>query len=222
MTDRSISEDKLRIGIFGGAFNPVHNGHLVLIDNLARIPVMPDNKPLDRVIIIPTANPPHKSDSELAEIADRLNMLELAINSGGLSDEIRDKLEISDIEFRLGGKSYTYNTLKALSELYPDGEFHLLIGSDQLLNFKSWYRYEEILKMAYITAFSRRKEDDGAVRRFLIDNSEFKDRADAIITKPFDVSSTQIRQKLRNGEDIGGDVPDSVKNYIVEKGLYSV
>ena len=110
----------MRIGIFGGAFNPVHNGHLHLIDSLSRFPMYPSMQPVDKILIIPTANPPHRSSDGFADGNDRINMLRLAL-------EDNTKAEVSTIEFELRGKSYTFNTLKALRKLYPNDEFYLFI-----------------------------------------------------------------------------------------------
>lgn len=218
MTDRSA--DKLKIGIFGGAFNPVHNGHLILMDNLSRCPMQPDFEPLDKFLIVPTADPPHRSGDALVSGEDRINMLRLALKDNEIFDpEVSyDKLEISDIEFTLQGKSYTFDTLKALKALYPNAEFYLFMGSDQLLSFKSWYQYKKIMKIAHIIGFSRCQKDNEKVRQFLLDNPDLG--ADAVVAKPFEVSSSEIREKIRNGESIEGLVAKPVEEYIKEHGLY--
>lgn len=112
MTDLNIMADKLKIGIFGGAFNPVHNGHL----NLAKHYL--DELGLDKILFIPTNIPPHKSNEDFAGRKDRFNMLRLAIKP-------YDKFEVSDIEFKRDGKSYTYDTLLELKKIYKNAEFYL-------------------------------------------------------------------------------------------------
>ncbi len=200
----------MKTGIFGGAFNPVHNGHLHLIDELSRIPMYPAMQSIDRLLIIPTANPPHRTGAEFADGEDRINMLRLALTN--------PKCEVSDIEFNLKGKSYTYHTLKALKKLYPDDEFYLFMGSDQLLAFKTWYKYEKILKLAQVVGFSRSKDDNEAMRQFLIENESLG--IQAIVASPYEMSSTKIREAVRNGEDISKYVPEAVAEYIKEHGLY--
>ena len=200
----------MKIGIFGGAFNPVHNGHLHLIDELSQIPMQPDFKPIDKMLIIPTANPPHRTGEEFASGADRINMLSLALDN--------PKTELCDIEFRLRGKSYTYNTVKALKKLYPNDDFYLFMGSDQLLSFKMWYKYDKILKLARVCGFSRSKEDNEKIRQFLIENEDLC--INAVIASPIEMSSTQIREAIKNSQSITGMVPDKVEQYIKEKGLY--
>lgn len=208
----------MRIGIFGGAFNPVHNGHLHLLEWLVRI------NQIDKLLVIPTANPPHKSDKDFADALDRFNMLELALkNKDNFDFDVTDRIEISDIEFKLTGKSYTYNTLKALKKIYPNDSFFLFMGSDQFLNFKKWYRYNDILELSAVIGFARDEEDCGKLRQYLKDNqAEFHYNADVLTAEPMVISSTDIREKVKNGKSIDGLVPKEVEEYILEKGLYRV
>lgn len=211
MTDRNIMEDRIKTGIFGGAFNPVHNGHL----NLAKKYF--EALKLDRIIFIPTALPPHKTDRFLADKEDRFNMLTLAIS------DCRE-FEISDIEFERQGKSYTYDTLCLLKEKYPNDDFFLIIGSDQFLTFNLWYRYMDILNMVTLCTAAREK---GEQRQKIIDFSNNleglnKDKLCLLESEAVEVSSSQIRDKIKKGEDVSSLVPEKVYNYIVEKGLYSV
>lgn len=200
----------MKIGIFGGAFNPVHNGHLNLIDSLSSLPYGEEKTALDKFLIIPTADPPHRDGADFAKGEDRINMLKLAV---------KNKIcEISDIEFKLEGKSYTYNTLKALIEMYPNSEFYLFMGSDQFLCFKSWYRYEEIAKTANVIGFSRSINDVEKMKRFIFQNKELK--MQIVNAEPYEMSSSEIREKIRNGESITGIVPEKVEEYIKEHGLY--
>ncbi|MDD6620082.1 MAG: nicotinate (nicotinamide) nucleotide adenylyltransferase [Eubacteriales bacterium] len=203
--------DKIKTGIFGGAFNPIHNGHL----NLAKKYLEVLN--LDRIIFIPTALPPHKTDRFLASKEDRFNMLELAISDC-------DRLEISDIEFQRQGKSYTYDTLRLLREKYPNDDFYLIIGADQFLTFNLWYRYRDILDIASICTAAR---ENGNQREKIIDFSNKldgldKNRFHLLNSDAVEVSSSQVREKIKKGEDVSSLIPEKVYNYIVEKGLYSV
>lgn len=211
MTDRNIMADKIKTGIFGGAFNPIHNGHL----NLAKKYLEVLN--LDRIIFIPTALPPHKTDRLLASKEDRFNMLDLAISDC-------EEFEISDIEFQRQGKSYTYDTLCLLREKYPNDDFFLIIGADQFLTFNLWYRYRDILDMASICTAAR---ENGNQREKIIDFSNKLDGLDKnkfhlLNSNAVEVSSSQVREKIKKGEDVSSLIPEKVYNYIVEKGLYSV
>lgn len=198
----------MRIGIFGGAFNPVHNGHINLAENYLNAMA------LDKVIFIPTYKPPHKSDNELVSGQDRINMLSLA-----LTDK---RFEISTIEFEREQKSYTYDTLKELKKLYPDDSLYLIIGSDQFLSFDKWYRYKDILEMATLCSFPRENNDNERLE-MLRYSKQLGAEDSIILDKPvYKVSSSEIREKIRQEQDISGLVPDAVEKYITEKGLYIV
>lgn len=199
----------MKTGIFGGAFNPIHNGHI----NLAKIYY--DALCLDRLIFIPTSNPPHKTGENLVSTEDRLNMLSLALED--------TPFEISDIEFRRSGKSYTYDTLLQLKKLYPDDEFYLIIGADQFLAFNSWYRYEDIIENAVICTCAREndKEKD-EITAFASELGLGEDDFFLSQLPVFKVSSSEIREKLNNGGDLSRLLPEKVLDYILKKGLYRV
>ncbi len=209
----------MKIGIFGGAFNPVHNGHLHLMDSLVQA------NGIDRLIVIPTADPPHKTNENFVSAEDRFNMLSLALhNRDHFAGNITDKTEISDIEFRLKGKSYTYHTLTELKKMYPDDSFYLFMGSDQFLSFKKWYKYQEILKLAKVVGLVREDGEHEKMRKFLTENTDTlpPDRICIDIARPLVISSSDIREKIKNGESIAGLVPENVEKYIAEKRLYYV
>jgi nicotinate-nucleotide adenylyltransferase len=209
----------MNIGIFGGAFNPVHNGHLHLIDLLTRI--APNQKNIDKLIIVPTANPPHKSSDSLISGEHRINMLKLAVfDDSNYTTQLADKIEISTIEFESEEKSYTYNTLKKFKKMYPNDEFFLFMGSDQFLNFHKWYKYDEIQKLAKISAITRNEKEQELVRQYMLEHKNDVFNAGAMVAKPVVVSSTEIRQRVKNGESIESLVPKAVADYIKENNLY--
>lgn len=200
----------MKIGIFGGAFNPIHNGHLALAQCYY------DRLELDKVLFIPTSVPPHKSSDYLVSPADRINMVRLAVGDNSA-------FEVSDIEFKRQGKSYTYDTLTELKAVYPDSELYLIIGADQFLTFHCWYNFKAILDMVTVCTTAREDEQE---RQVLLDyaknTAEMQGRyfiADYPVIK---LSSSEIREKVKNGKDISASVPKKVFEYIVEKGLYSV
>ena len=210
-TDLNIMADKQKIGVFGGAFNPVHNGHI----NLALHYL--NELELDKILFIPTASPPHKSDDDFAPKEDRINMLSLAISSF-------DKFEISDIEFKLTGKSYTYLTLSELKKIYKNAEFYLIIGADQMLHFDKWYKYKEILSLVTLCTSARENEKEKAeILSFAsrldgLDMNKFK-----LLTSPvLKISSSEIRQKIKDGEDFSSLVPKKVYDYIIKRRIYNV
>ena len=196
----------MKIGIFGGAFNPVHNGHIQLMRSYL------DELELDRLILVPTANPPHKTGAYLVSEDDRINMLKLLVS-------IDKRIEVSDIEFRRQGKSYTYLTLKELKEEYPDDELYLIIGSDQYLAFNTWYMPDEILKLAKVCTMARTQPDVEKLYEYRRENANMKD---TVICEfdIFEASSTDIRRRIKEGKSVSHLVPEAVENYIREHRLY--
>jgi len=201
----------MRIGIFGGAFNPVHNGHLNLAKNYSF------SLKLDKIIFVPTSVPPHKSSADLVPKADRMNMLSLAIDG-------YENFELSDIEFERQGKSYTVYTLEELKKIYPADDFFLIVGADQFLAFHTWHKYKKILDMVTICTCARESEEEKSRMLHYAENLDGLDMNRFFLSEypVMKLSSSTIRDKIRNGEDISSLVPEKVKEYIIEKGLYIV
>lgn len=194
----------MKTGIFGGAFNPVHNGHLALAEHYKK------SLSLDRIIFIPTADPPHKPSDGLIDGKDRINMLNLCVGKNEL---------VSDMEFRRDGKSYTYLTLCELRKLYPNDEFYLIVGADQFFYFEKWYKFEEILSACTVVTAAREKNQYVEMLDFKNEHPKLKD----VVVSEFDVidiSSSQIRDMIKNGEDVSCYIPESVNRYIKEHRLY--
>lgn len=198
----------MRIGIFGGAFNPVHNGHLNIADEFY------DALALDKLLFVPTANPPHKSGDGLLSCEHRVSMLELAVEN--------KPYEISTVEFERSEKSYTYDTLIELKRLYPDADFFLIIGADQIINFDKWYRYSDILNMVTLCTAARENEDE---KQLIIKSAERLGIKDSFYMSRREVlraSSSEIRDLIKCGGDASALLPKKVFDYISEKGLYRV
>lgn len=192
-----------KTGIFGGAFNPVHNGHVRLAEEAVK------QLKLKKLLIIPTFVSPHKNTT-LAPFEDRMEMCRRAFSH-------IEGAEICDIEKRLGGTSYTINTVRALKNERPDEQLFLLIGGDMLFSFGEWYKYESLLKETKVCAVARDNDS-------LVDMMEFANemgRVRVLPTKAVEVSSTEIREKAARGGDISQFVPEAVAEYIAEKGLYT-
>lgn len=194
--------------IFGGTFNPFHNGHAQLIREVIKT-VSPD-----RFILMPAHIPPHKAHEKLLDDADRLNMCRLAAKEIGLGTEV------SDYEIRQGGKSYTVYTLEHIKELYPEDELYFAMGSDMLKSFLGWYRPERIMELATIVCNCRNEHDRRGI-------AEAKSRIESaggrcILTScpALVCSSSDIRRKIELNEPIDDSVPKSVAEYIKERGLY--
>lgn len=199
----------MRIGIFGGAFNPVHKGHI----NLAKSYL--ESLSLDKLLIIPTAVPPHKTAAELADEADRMNMLLLAF-------EDMVKVEVSDIEFQRKGKSYTFDTITQLRKNYENDELFLIIGEDQFLSFDKWYKYEEILSQVVLCTAAREENKRDKISAFAEILLKGKSNYFLADFAPVVVSSSEIRAKLKCGKDVSNLLPEKVYHYIRNKELYVV
>ncbi len=192
----------MKIGLFGGTFNPVHKGHVNLVKNFK------DKLSLDKVLVIPTAVPPHKQAESLVSSEDRLSMCRLAF--GTLA-------EVSDVEIARGGRSYTVETLEELKKIYKDDDLYFLVGSDMLLSFKRWYRWEDILTMCTLCATDRDNEETCRDA-----DEEFFSKIIFCDFPKTVVSSSEVREKLAFREDVSDLVPEEVEKYIREKGLYNV
>ena len=168
---------------------------------------------LQKMLVIPTCVSPHKSNKGLIAFEDRAKMCELAF-----AKEIEDgKFEISNIEKRMGGTSYTINTIRELKRQYPDDAvFYLIIGGDMLFCFDKWYRYEALLGECKVVAAARENSEYSDMCEYAAEMGRIK----VLNLHVTEVSSTEIREKLKNGESITGLVPEAVEDYIKERGLY--
>lgn len=198
----------MRIGIFGGTFNPPHNGHIYLAKESLR------KAALDKLVFIPCAIPPHKPNLEIPSGEHRLNMVKLAIGAD-------ERFSVSDIEIEAGGKSYTAKTLETLEKFYPDDRLCFIVGADSLCEMESWFCPGEIFKRAEIVVAMR----GGMNERFLdaaIDLLRQKYNAD--ITKvsmdAVKLSSSEIRDRIRNGESVTDMLCKEVIEYIEKTQIY--
>lgn len=194
-----------KIAIYGGSFDPPHKGHKLLAENLVGV------CGAQRVIIIPTALSPFKSSSS-ATAEDRLNMCKLFFNEA--------LFEVSDVEIKRGGKSYTVDTLTQIKKENPDSELFLFMGDDMLLSFDRWYKHEEILRLATIVCACRTEklQELQNMKDFVKNVLKAEDRVIICESVPFEISSTEIRSSLKDGENKG--LSENVYNYIAAKGLY--
>lgn len=198
-----------KIGIFGGSFNPPHNGHINIVRQVS------DLFGFYKVIVIPSYISAHKENDDKISARQRLEMCELAFNDANV--------EVSDIEIRRKGKSYTYDTVTQLRESV-DGELYLIIGSDMLMIFESWYRYRDILNSVKVIAACRTYSDRelrGLKEKAQQLNNICPEAVTVCEIQPFEASSTEIRRMAGNKEDITSFVPKQVEKYIIERGLYN-
>ena len=187
----------MKIGIFGGTFNPPHLGHLRLVRAFA------DRYALDRVLIIPTFLPPHKSADSLTDGQTRMEMCRI------LFDDPR--FSVSDIELRRGGKSYTVETLRAMHMQFPQDRLYFLVGSDMLRSFDTWYLPDEIRSLCTLCAAVRH-----AGETLPKTQAEVLEHFD-----PVDVSSTEVRRLVRTGDRAEEFLGKALADYIAENDLYA-
>lgn len=204
----------MKIGIYGGTFNPPHLGHVTAARAVFEL------LKLDKLLVIPAGLPPHKDLPDHSPTpAQRLEMTRLAAEQMGLDG----KVEVVDIELSRAGKSYTSDTLAQLKERYPDDELWLLMGTDMFLTLQAWHAPEEILSLAGIAAFGRTEADTEelfSVQRDYLYKTYPQARIFTLtIPGVIDVSSTELRQKLAAGEG-GALLPPAVYGYILRQGLY--
>ncbi len=198
----------MRIGIFGGTFNPIHKGHILLTEYCK------SSVNLDKIILIPTYTPPHKVSKELADEKHRLNMCCLAC-------KFLDDYAVSDIEIQRKGKSYTCDTLTSLRELYPQDELFLIMGADMFLTLDKWRSPEIIFDKAKIITIPRDKSDYNDLCEFYRKTLKPM-KAEAVILKNpvLSVSSTYIRENIDEFEQIESLIDKNVYDYIVKNNLY--
>lgn len=188
-----------KVGIFGGRFDPIHTGHLIIARDVI------EEFQLDRIIFLVSFNPPHKPT--IANFEDRFEMVKRAIVG-------EDRFEVSSLEKKLGlRKTYTALVLEEFKKEYPQERLFFLVGADQYIEFPRWYHPEMVLKLAKLIVLERPEVE---IPRTILkpDNIVFfKGRVIAI-------SSTEIRERIKEGKSIRYLVPESVRKYIRLKGLY--
>lgn len=194
---------KNKILIFGGTFNPIHNGHLILAENSI------NEEGFDKVVFIPTMNPYYK---DTLDFDTRLKMLKMAIKDN-------DKFAYSSIEKKYNLEGKLYLILEKISKL-SDDDVTILIGSDSLMNLDWWYKIDEILKKYKILALRRDDEDEAIEMKI----NEYKEKYGAHIkvlnNKRVEISSSMIREMIKEGKSIKYLVTDEVEKFIKDENLY--
>lgn len=192
----------MNIGLYFGTFNPIHIGHLIIANHMV------EHSDLDEVCLVVSPHNPFKDKKSLLDNHHRLAMVQLAI-------EDFPKLKASDIEFKLPQPSYTTNTLAYLTEKYPNHQFSLIMGEDNLRNFHKWKNYELILKNHFIYIYPRVKTDDEK-ETSMIHHQKIK-----MIEAPMiQISATSIRNWIKNKKNVLPLLPKKVWNYIDEMNFY--
>lgn len=197
----------MSIAMYGGSFDPIHNGHIALCRAAL------EESRADRLLLVPTGESPHRDNTGKTPFAHRLALCQIAAR------EI-PRAEASDLEQRLGGVNYTIRTVLALKEQYPDQPLFLIVGGDMLLCFHRWKDYRAILENVTLLAGARtgdqRRELEEYCRRVLPDYPQVR----LVDFSPIEISSTRLRELASKGEDLSPWVPAGVAEYIHNHGLY--
>lgn len=193
-----------RIGIYGGTFDPVHLAHLVLAEQCL------EQLRLDAVWFIPAAISPFKLQGPVTPGKVRREMLEMAIAG-------HPRFRVDPIELERTGPSYTVETLRSLSDRYPDHEWTLLLGADSLRDFPTWREPQEIVRLARVAAVNRGSEPAESGRQF---RQQFGDRLDRVTMPGLQVSGSDLRARVREGRSIRFLVPRAVEMLIKQHRLY--
>ena len=188
-----------RIGILGGSFDPVHNGHLRIAKSFL------DSHLIEKLLIIPAPSPPHKNDLR-ASFCHRIEMLKLAFQDW-------DGVEVSDLEEKLSAPSYSIQTIEYLQREHPNTLFYLCLGEDSLIHFHTWFRYKDIVERVTLLVAERPHFDSSIIDKELLEKTIFVDH------KPINLSSTEIR-KSKDDQNGTKSIPESVQEYMHTYKLY--
>jgi|YNPMSStandDraft_1061717.scaffolds.fasta_scaffold46324_2 nicotinate-nucleotide adenylyltransferase len=211
-------------GLFGGTFNPIHNGHLQAAEAVMAA------LPLDRILFIPAYIPPHKSSQEVAPVEHRLRLVEIACQG-------KERFQVSDIEARRPGPSYSIITLHRLKDIYPEDKFFFIVGSDAFLEIDTWKDYDQLFRECSFVVVSRpgfglellskvldRIKPERVIDLRIVGQLDRKKLLSGglfiLEARTPDISSTEIRRRVRTGLSIRGLVPEGVEAYIQNNNLY--
>lgn len=193
-----------KIGIFGGSFNPIHNGHIYVAEKVKEM------LGLDKIIFIPTGIAPHKDNSDFASKEHRYNMVKLAVE---------DSFEVSDIEVKTDKVCYAVDTMSEIKNMYANDDLFYIIGADSLIHFMEWKEPVKLFKMLHLVVVDREGADIDRIAE------EYRQKYNAKITvchiKEYNVSSTEIRNCIKKTGRCTGMVPDKTEEYIIKHKLYT-
>ena len=195
-----------KIGVLGASFDPIHIGHLMLAQQAK------ERLGLDKVLLVPTKTPYHKKNTMLS-FDKRLDMVKATIFDN-------EDLELSDIESRIEGNSYTFDVINLLKGDYPDDEFYFIMGTDSLINFKTWHRYEELATLATFVVFKRPGDREDQI---ISAKEDFLSISDSLVyfdDLQMEISSTFLRRSIKENKSIRYLVDDKTLKWIKDTGYY--
>lgn len=202
--------NKKKIGLMGGTFNPIHIGHLVIAEEIR------NSLNLDKVIFIPTGNPPHKDNKGLISAKHRYIMTLLATSSNPCFD-------VSDIEVKKSSTSYSVDTIKEFKKKYPNSELYFITGADAILEIETWKNTKELLGLCKFIAATRPgykiKELKKGIKKL---ENKYNQKISYVSVAPLDISSTYIRKRIKAKKTVKYILPDAIIQYIKKNNLYSL
>ena len=196
----------MRIGLFGGTFDPIHIGHMIIMENVINF------MNLDKIYILPNSNPPHKLENKKTNINLRLKMIEKSIKNN-------PKLSINDYDFKDNKIHYTYKTINHFKITYPNDEFFFILGEDSFMDLEKWKNYQEILDENLII-FKRKSGKNSSLLFKINEIKKYNKNIYLIDNLSLDISSTLIRNLVKNNKSIRYLVDDDVIKIIEEENLY--
>lgn len=198
-----------KIAVLGGTFNPIHSGHLIIAEMIR------EEFDLNKIIFIPSGKPPHKKLEEVTDVEHRYNMVLEAVRGNS-------RFEVSRIEIERTGYTYTVDTLKELKRLYGENtRLFYLIGADVLFDLLTWRNFEEVFRICeFIVALRPGYKEDDFNRQIQFLSTKYCAKIHTKSVPLIEISSTLIRNKVREGKSIRYLVPEAVESYIVKNGLY--
>ena len=197
-----------KVGILGGSFDPIHNGHLAIAESARK------DYALDEIWFIPAGHSPNKEEARMTSAEERLKMTELAVRD-------YDNFKVSDMEVCSKETSYTYRTLERLTAEYPETEFYFIMGADSLDYFDKWYHAERICQCAVILVAVRDEFSKANMKAKIAEIQQLFPADIRILSiGKVEVSSHEIRKQIAEGRDVPVQIPHAVSEYIRETGLY--
>ena len=197
----------MKIGLFGGTFNPIHLGHVDMIQQVC------GHMAIEKVVFIPAFIPPHKNSANITAFSHRFKMAKLAVHQ-------HENFEVSDIESKSKNPSYTLYTLEYFKQNYPSDDFYYMMGVDSFNGIESWFHWKEVLQLANFIVIDRAGEKLNISRstQEVLDTSDYSVYHMPLHTLP--ISSTIVRNKLVHNDSVKEYLDDSVYQYIRENNLY--
>lgn len=195
----------MKIGLFGGTFDPIHLGHLIVMENVLNF------MNLDKIIILPSSNPPHKLNKDKTDVKLRVDMVKKAI-------ENNNRIILSTFEADNNEVIYSYQTINYFKEKYPADEFYYIMGEDSFMNIESWKNYKDLLRENLIVFARSSIDSQSSLVKKVKDTN--KENIHLINNLNINISSTLIRNLLKDGKSIRYLVTDNVYDFIMENKLY--